>query len=211
VSKHFLRALLVWSAPGWLMFGFSGVMAAAPLTWSLLIPTGFEGSFAYDADTGVVSQWSIITLPSMPPPPPPPLFYGPHDPTCFGPPLVHCVSDSISAATDTAITFVHVDDLYSNPFILYLVFSAPLSDSGGTIPLVPAGPPGPPNGEPISGTRFESGGDTAGIYSGTVSAVGVPEPGTTLYMALLIAPLVSGHLWARCRRASKSPLPRFCR
>jgi hypothetical protein len=196
VSRRFLRALPVWAVPGCLLFGFSGVMTGAPLTWEVVAslpptPLGqmlFEGLFTYDADTGVASQWNIQPVPPPPPNELPPGFDGPHDPTCYAPPFPgFCVSDGISAS-NSGITFTHNDAFYGITWRLYLVFSAPLSDNGGTIPLVPACPPGPPNGEPTCGSVYTFTDEVEPISGGSVSVV--PEPGTGLSLVLLIAPFL---------------------
>ena len=189
----FTRAILLWLVPGWLLIGLPGTMRGSPLTWQVVAffpppppiftPEHFQGSFVYDADTDVVSQWNIQLLPLYPPAV---SFFGPHE-ACTDPLDQNCSVDSVSVS-DMGISFTHENLFYGPPIHeLILEFSAPLSDSGGTIPLVPACPPGHLNGEPLCGSFLtNSEGDSSEIIGGGVSTVGIPtpEPGAALYLAL---------------------------
>ena len=199
-QMSFASAVSGWMRVAVLLFGFSAMVPGAPLTWyvsaqSYFSPVDFTGSFTYDADTGVASNWNItvLSLGSLLT-----SFQGPHAQFCYTPPIPYgCVSDSFSS-DNTFVTFEHTDTFYDVQFILNLVLSTPLSDSGGTIPLVPSGPPGPPFGNPPpGGSQFynafsgEAPPPVDGIASGSVSTV-IPEPRTALEIALGCLLVASG-------------------
>ncbi len=146
---------------------FSIVGYATPLTWTVDATRGptlgpVVGTFTYDANTNQVLSWDVFGL------------FGPGCPgggPCSGSRQAGVSNDGRSAFFD----FTSSGILNG----LNLEFSAPLTNAGGTIPLIPGSDGGSGPGMfhigPGSASYFNVLGTTNGaftpILSGTVSAV----------------------------------------
>ena len=219
-----------------LLGGLAADAAAAPLLWHLNAQEqgpGFPGSgpitgfFTYDATTGFSSSWNFRQGGSA-------FLSGPFPPTC--PPGECRISSSsfdpgthsvayqtcllaggICYPTEIATASGNFDNTFSFSVsghqeltVLRLDLTLPLTDAGGTIPLIPAAtcvtPGAPPECDPNSPGSYIGGHAPAGLFfltplTGYVAAVPavVPEPGSVLYVSLGVAILA-----ARRRRFSKA-------
>jgi hypothetical protein len=118
--------------------------------------TAATGSFGYDADTLTVSDVDITTA--------------------GGASYFAVFFTSGLAISDSWV------DFYQSPIDLSLNSAAPLTSSGGTIPLIPYAP-----GNPLSGYLYHTNTATySDLTGGEITASGgasAPEPGTFLLMA----------------------------
>lgn len=114
-----------------LLLALSGVASGSPITWYLqgvhwndVATPGYSiGQFTYDAETNAVTAWSITDLGSE-------LFF----PSSWRDPAV------LDGYTQSP-TSIHLSGVDSGSGVghlnyLQLVLTAPLTDAGGTIPLV---------------------------------------------------------------------------
>jgi hypothetical protein len=177
-SSIFRKGLL-WAS--FIIFSIAGY--ATPLTWTVDATRGqtlgpVVGTFTYDADTNQVLSWDVFGL------------FGPgcqDGGPCGGSRQAGVSNDGRSAFFD----FTSSGILNG----LNLEFSAPLTNGGGTIPLIPGSDGGSGPGMfhigPGSASYFNvlgtSNGSFTPILSGTVSAAPEPEYGFFIALLLLIS------------------------
>lgn len=122
MSSSILRTLLLCGS----CFILSITASATPLTWTLSAfaappsgPRTVDGTFTYDADTNQLLNWDVDG------------FFGPG---CQGGPPCGIHGGGVSADGMSATFSEEGSDMR---FSLLLEFTAPLTDAGGTIQLVP--------------------------------------------------------------------------
>jgi hypothetical protein len=202
--------------------GFAGDAAAAPLVWYLNAQAqggGFPapgqditGFFTYDPATGFSTNWNFEEGGMTALAPFPPSCLGnclisssSFDPTTHSVVYQTCLlAGGICYPTEISTASSNSDNIFSfsssgnqASTVLHLEPTLPLTDAGGTIPLIPAAscmPGEPPVCDPSSPGSYIGGNEPAGIFfltplTGFVTLV--PEPGSVLYVLLGVTVLAA--------------------